>query len=82
MGLIPCRISDMEWGLGVLAAGERVEGELNGTWGEAHLYKFLETLAYSLAIRRDPESHAGELGGHHPRQWLVDAGLAVQRHRR
>ena len=32
------------------AAGQRVEGELNGTWGEANLYKFLETAAYSLGV--------------------------------
>ena len=36
------------------AAGQPVEGELNGTWGEANLYKFLETAAYSLAMGRDP----------------------------
>ena len=35
------------------AAGEKVEGDLNGTWGEANLYKFLETVAYSLAMGRD-----------------------------
>jgi len=37
------------------AAGQKVEGVLNGTWGEANLYKFLETAAYSLAMGRDPE---------------------------
>lgn len=31
------------------AAGETVQGELNGTWGEANLYKVLETAACSLA---------------------------------
>jgi hypothetical protein len=31
-----------------------VEGDLNGTWGEANLHKFLETAAYSVAIQRDP----------------------------
>ena len=36
------------------AAGQKVEGELNGTWGEANLHKFLETAAYSLAHVRDP----------------------------
>ena len=36
------------------AGGQRVEGELNGTWGEANLYKLLETTAYALAIERDP----------------------------
>jgi uncharacterized protein len=53
---IPHSWTYMEWELRSLrkAAGEPVEGELNGTWGEANLYKFLETVAYSLAIRRDP----------------------------
>jgi uncharacterized protein len=53
---IPHSWTYMEWELRSLrkAAGEQVEGELNGTWGEANLYKFLETVAYSLAIRRDP----------------------------
>ena len=37
------------------AAGRKVEGELNGTWGEANLHKFLETMAHSLALRPDPE---------------------------
>jgi DUF1680 family protein len=36
------------------AAGEKVEGPLNGTWGEANLYKFLETVAHSLALFPDP----------------------------
>jgi DUF1680 family protein len=46
----------MQWELRSLrkAAGQPVEGELNGTWGEANLYKFLETAAYSLAMGRDP----------------------------
>jgi DUF1680 family protein len=46
----------MQWELRALrqAAGQQVEGELNGTWGEANLYKFLETVAYSLAMGRDP----------------------------
>lgn len=34
------------------ATGER--GEFNGTWGEANLYKLMETLAYALAIKPDP----------------------------
>ena len=40
----------LQWELRSLrrAAGETVEGELNGTWGEANLYKFLETVAYVL----------------------------------
>lgn len=37
------------------AAGEKVEGPLNGTWGEANLYKFLETVAHSLALFPDPD---------------------------
>ncbi|MFO1497790.1 MAG: glycoside hydrolase family 127 protein [Verrucomicrobiota bacterium] len=37
------------------AGGEPIEGELNGTWGEANLYKFLETAAYSLAQFPDDE---------------------------
>jgi hypothetical protein len=46
----------LQWELRALrrAAGQPVEGELNGTWGEANLYKFLETAAYSLAQERDP----------------------------
>lgn len=36
------------------AGGQPVEGELNGTWGEANLHKFLETVACALQIRRDP----------------------------
>ena len=46
----------MQWELRSLrkAAGQQVDGELNGTWGEANLYKFLETVAYSLAMGRDP----------------------------
>ncbi len=35
------------------AAGIEVQGELNGTWGEANLYKFIETCAYSLAMHPD-----------------------------
>ncbi len=46
----------MQWELRGLkqAVGEPVEGDLNGTWGEANLYKFLETCAYSLAQFPDP----------------------------
>jgi uncharacterized protein len=46
----------MQWEMRALrkAAGQAVEGELNGTWGEANLHKFLETVAYSLAQQRDP----------------------------
>ena len=45
----------MQWEMRSLrkAAGQKVEGELNGTWGEANLHKFLETAAYSLAMGRD-----------------------------
>jgi DUF1680 family protein len=47
----------MQWELRALrkAAGQPVEGELNGTWGEANLYKFLETAADALAMARDRE---------------------------
>jgi DUF1680 family protein len=47
----------MQWEIRSLrkAAGQKVEGELNGTWGEANLYKFMETAAYSLAIAADAE---------------------------
>lgn len=53
---IPHSWTYMQWELRALrrAAGQDVEGELNGTWGEANLYKFLETVVYSLAIQRDP----------------------------
>jgi len=46
----------MQWELRSLrrGAGQPVEGDLNGTWGEANLYKFLETVSYSLAMGRDP----------------------------
>jgi uncharacterized protein len=64
---IPHSWAYMEWELRSLrkAAGEAVEGELNGTWGEANLYKFLETVAYSLAIQRDPvlEQRVDEIVG-------------------
>ena len=45
----------MQWEMRSLrkAAGQKVEGELNGTWGEANLHKFLETVACSLAMGRD-----------------------------
>lgn len=53
---IPHSWTYMQWELRSLrkAAGEAVEGELNGTWGEANLYKFMETAAYALAMNRDP----------------------------
>ncbi len=46
----------MQWEQRALqkAAGRQVDGELNGTWGEANLYKFLETAAYAVAQQRDP----------------------------
>ena len=47
----------MQWELRALqkAAGQPIQGELNGTWGEANLYKFLETVAYALAQQPDPQ---------------------------
>lgn len=47
----------MQWELRALqkAAGQAVEGELNGTWGEANLFKFMETVAYALAQSPDPD---------------------------
>jgi DUF1680 family protein len=47
----------MQWELRALrkAGGQTVTGDLNGTWGEANLHKFLETVAYSLAQHPDPE---------------------------
>ncbi|MFI5381881.1 MAG: glycoside hydrolase family 127 protein, partial [Tepidisphaerales bacterium] len=35
------------------AAGQHVQGDLNGTWGEANLYKFMETVAHSLGTHPD-----------------------------
>ncbi len=54
---IPHSWQYMGWELRSLkhAVGEPVTGDLNGTWGEANLYKFLETCAYSLAQFPDPE---------------------------
>lgn len=55
----------MQWNLRALrtAAGEKVQGDLNGTWDEANLHKFLETVAYSLAMTPDPalEQRADEV---------------------
>jgi hypothetical protein len=57
----------MSWELRAMrrAGGEKVEGEPNGTWGEANLYKFLETVAYALALFPDPalEARADEVIG-------------------
>ena len=35
------------------AAGEKTDGPFNGTWDEANLYKFLETIAHSLGMFPD-----------------------------
>jgi DUF1680 family protein len=47
----------MGWELRALqkANGQEVQGELNGTWGEANLYKFLETIGHSLSMHPDPD---------------------------
>jgi hypothetical protein len=62
---VPHSWAYVEWELRSLrkAAGDRVEGDLNGTWGEANLYKFLETVAHSLSIERDAalEQHVDEI---------------------
>ncbi len=57
---IPNSWNYMGWNLRSLskAAGLPYEGDLNGTWDEANLYKFLETCAYSLALFPDPELQA------------------------
>jgi len=54
---IPHSWQYMSWELRALkrANGMQVEGESNGTWGEANLYKFMETCAYSLAMYPDSE---------------------------
>lgn len=36
-------------------SGEQAAGDPNGTWGEANLYKVLETVAFALALFPDPE---------------------------
>lgn len=50
----------LAWELRALekANGREVVGELNGTWGEANLHKFLETVGYALAFRADPALQA------------------------
>jgi len=62
---IPHSWQYMSWELRALrrAGGEKVEGEPNGTWGEANLYKFFETLAYALSLFPDPalEARADEV---------------------
>ncbi len=35
------------------AAGEKTDGPFNNTWGEANLYKFIETIAHSLGTFPD-----------------------------
>jgi uncharacterized protein len=54
--MIPHSWNYMGWELRALkkANGMAVEGDLNGTWGEANLYKFLETVSYSLGTSPDP----------------------------
>lgn len=54
---IPHSWNYMQWNLRALkrANKEQVDGDLNGTWDEANLYKFIETIAYSVAITPDPE---------------------------
>ncbi len=54
--MVPHSWNYMGWELRALkkANGMAVEGDLNGTWGEANLYKFLETVGYSLAAAPDP----------------------------
>jgi DUF1680 family protein len=54
---IPHSWQYMQWELRSLrlANGQKVDGELNGTWGEANLHKFLETVSHSLAMQRDAE---------------------------
>ncbi len=53
---IPHSWQYMAWELRALkyAIGEPAGGDLNGTWGEANLHKFLETCACSLAQAPDP----------------------------
>ncbi len=52
---IPHSWEYMGWELRSLrkASGEKTEGPFNNTWGEANLYKFLETVALSLGIYPD-----------------------------
>jgi len=53
---IPHSWNYMQWNVRALqrANNIQVEGDLNGTWDEATLFKFLETAAYSLSITPDP----------------------------
>ena len=52
---IPFSWNYMGWNLRALraAAGDKVTGDLNGTWDEANLHKFLETIALSLGVFPD-----------------------------
>jgi hypothetical protein len=63
--MIPHSWNYMGWELRALrkANGMPVEGDLNGTWGEANLYKFMETVGYSLSSSPDPalEQRADEV---------------------
>jgi uncharacterized protein len=54
---IPHAWQYMQWEIRALkrAGGQSVEGELNNTWGEANLYKFMQTVAHSLAVKPDAE---------------------------
>jgi uncharacterized protein len=54
---IPHSWNYMGWEIRALKAanGQKVEGDLNGTWGEANLYKFMETCAYSLGMHPDEQ---------------------------
>lgn len=54
---IPHSWQYMQWNLRALraAAGEKVDGDLNNTWDEANLYKFLETAGHSLGVFPDKE---------------------------
>ena len=53
---VPFSWNYMGWELRALekANGRTVQGDLNGTWGEANLHKFLETASHSLALAPDP----------------------------
>ncbi|MBE0538030.1 MAG: glycoside hydrolase family 127 protein [Phycisphaerae bacterium] len=54
---IPHSWNYMGWEIRALKAanGLKVDGDLNNTWGEANLYKFMETCAYSLAMHPDEQ---------------------------
>jgi len=52
---IPHSWQYMSWELRAMKRANKIEvdGDLNGTWGEANLYKFMETCAHSLSIFPD-----------------------------